>query len=228
MSINDKCQHNSLGGVLNSSMSVGLKNNLKDAIEDVGVNIPKDTCIWEYPEIIRKNLIAKTISVLNITGKDIIKITGDYQNNLVISTEINKSEFDRPNYASPDKNYSDIVSADIIFKDLFDNILPNVRGLYAADITTTDENGIDTTDWYNELFKVKGRKDNLERKSKYLRIYLTCQAEPLFIYIDANVNSLNKYNIVDSDTVSFKLNDDDMTISAHISCIDESYINNLK
>lgn len=224
--INKKHTH---GGILNSSMSTGLQNNLKDAIQDVGGQVPESACLWEYPEIIRKNLIAKTVSVLNIKGSDIIKVTGDDMNNYVISTEIDKSLLTRPNYAKPDENYSETASADEIFRDLFTNILPAVRGLHAADITMTNTVGIDVSDWHNTLFNAKGRKTGLQPNSKYLRIYLTCQAEPLFIYIDAVLNStINGYNIIDSDTITFELNDDNMTLTAHISRIDENYINALK
>lgn len=225
----NKHKHTGLGGVLNSSMSTGLQNNLKDAIQDVGGQVPESACLWEYPEIIRKNLIAKTVSVLNIKGADIIKVTGDDINNYVISTEVDKTTLPRPNYAKPDENHSETASVDEIFRDLFTNILPSVRGLHAADITRTNNVGIDISDWHNTLFNAKGRKSGLQPNSKYLRIYLTCQAEPLFIFIDAVLDStINGYNIVDSDTVDFELNDDNMTLTAHISCINTDHINALK
>ena len=222
----NKHTHN---GILNSSMSTGLQNNLKDALEDVGAQVPSSACLWEYPEIIRQNLIAKTVSVMNIMGSDIIKVTGDDLNNYVISTEIDKKELPRPNYAKPDNSTNETATVDEVFKDLFKNILPAIRGLHAADVTATNTVGTDISDWENTLFNVKGRKTGLKPNSKYLRIYLTCQAEPLFIFVDAVLNSsINGYNVKDSDTVGFVFNDDNMTLTAHISCINDEQINNLK
>ena len=53
---------NNFNSIIDDVMNTGLQINLKDAIEDVGIKVPSDVCIWEYPEIIRKNLIAKTVS----------------------------------------------------------------------------------------------------------------------------------------------------------------------
>ena len=50
------------------------KKNLDNAIANAGVKVPPAAGLWEYPEIIRKNLVSKTVTGINILGKDIINI----------------------------------------------------------------------------------------------------------------------------------------------------------
>lgn len=225
--LSNNTNHKKHSGILNSSMSNGLQINLKDAIEDVGGQVPSSACLWEYPEIIRKNLISKTLSIVNLRGGDIIKIDSDgtfYE----ITTDVDTRDLQRPNYAN--KSWKDDhMSADEVFEDLFDNILPNVRGIHAADMTSTDANGLDNTDWNNTLFNQTGRKSGLKSNAKYLRMYLTCQAEPLFVYIDANINNfVGEYNIQSSDTVDFSIDENTKTVTAHINYITTEQIRNLK
>ena len=226
MTNNNTCTTNKHNSILNNSMATGLQINLKDAIEDVGGQVPEKACLWEYPEIIRKNLTAKTINIINLIGKDIIKINSE--NDIYsISTELDTTKLNRPNYVN--KNWNDLVlSADEVFNDLFNNILPAVRGIYSADITTTDTNGTDKTNWENTLFNQSGIKTDLKPSSKYLRIYLTSQAEPLFVFIDAAITNLtNGYNVKNSDSVTFELDDINMTMTAHIDCVTTEQIKNL-
>ena len=187
--------------------------------------------LWEYPEIIRNNLVAKTVSNINILGKDIIDISTSLENNQMvynISTAYDTKNVSRPNYASP-ANWGNIKSADEIFNDLFRNILPNVRGVHAGDMTTTDSNGYDTKQWYNSLFEMSGMKDGLQSNAKYLRLYLTSQPEPIYIYINADSVSdmTNGYNLQSSETVSIIINDIDKTMTANISYITDDQINSL-
>ena len=223
---NNNCTTNKHNSILNNSMATGLQINLKDAIEDVGGQVPEKACLWEYPEIIRKNLTAKTINVINLIGKDIIKINSE--NDIYsISTELDTTKLNRPNYVNKNWNNS-VLSTDEVFNDLFNNILPSVRGIYSADITTTDTNGTDKTNWENTLFNQSGIKNNLKPSSKYLRLYLTCQAEPLFVFIDAAITNLtNGYNVKNSDSVTFELDDINMTMTAHIDCVTTEQIKNL-
>ena len=117
------------------------------------------------------------------------------------------------------------MSVDEIFNDLFSNILPVVRGVLAADMTVTDGSGVDTKEWNNTLFKETGIKTGLDATSKYLRLYLTCQAEPLFIYIDSAVKNLtNGYNVESSDSIEFMLDDENMKLTAHVASITEEQL----
>lgn len=218
------------GGVLDNSMQNGLQMNLKDAIEDVGVKVPNSACLWQYPEIIRKNLIANTLTNVNLRGGDVIHITSTSEDNSFvydISTKYDTYDVSRPNYATGN-GWDDEMSVDKVFDDLFKNILPAVRGVHAGDMTTTDGSGTDTKTWTNTLFDISGTKTGLQPSSKYLRLYLTCQAEPIYIYTSSAVSDLtNGYNVQNSDTVSFELNQDTMTMKAHISCITSEQINKI-
>lgn len=219
-------------GIMNNSMQNGLQINLKDAIEDVGGVVPESACLWQYPEIIRKNLSAKTVNHINLKGNDVINIyktTNDEEDVYNISTIYDTSNIERPIYSDSSTVWSDEMSVDQVFTDLFDNILPTVRGVHAGDMTITDESGADTKKWVNTLFNTSGYKNGLNANSKYLRLYMTHQSEPLYIYIDSVVNDLTKvYNAVDSDTVEFELDNVNMTMKAHVSYITNEQITNLK
>lgn len=212
--------------LLGSFKKTGIQTNLKDALEDVGVKVPSTACLWEYPEIIRENLVSKniidTIDGINLVGKDIINIDQFYDDSNIkytISTKYNTYGIDRPNYAPENDKWGKKLSVEETFNDLFNKVLPAVRGVYFADITETDNYGNDKNPWKHELFNESGNKIGLKGNSRYLRLYLTCQAEPLFVYIeDLNIDLSKIYNINNSDTIRFDI-DDDLSLSAHIECI---------
>lgn len=219
-------------GILDNSMKNGLQINLKDAIEDAGAIVPDSACLWEYPEIIRKNLSAKTIGKINLSGKDVISISKNSENGediYNISTIYDTSDVKRPIYSNSESIWEDKMSVDQVFTELFDNILPGVKGVHAGDMTVTDGSGADTKRWVNTLFNKSGYKDGLIASSKYLRLYLTHQAEPLYIFIDSAVSDLTKgYNVISSDTVEFELDDINMTMKAHVAYITNEQITKLK
>lgn len=224
--------HNHNGGIMDNSMQNGLQINLKDAIEDVGGFVPESACLWQYPEIIRKNLSAKAVNNINVKGKDVINIyktTDNGEDVYNISTIYDTSNIERPIYSDFSTSWSDEMSVDKVFTDLFNNILPAVRGVHAGDITVTDGSGTDTKKWINTLFNKSGYKNGLIASSKYLRLYMTHQAEPLYIFIDSAINDLTKgYNAINSDTVEFELDDVNMTMKAHVSYITNEQITSLK
>lgn len=219
--------------IVEHSMLNGLQMNLKDAIEYAGANVSNDDCLWQYPEIIRDNLIAKTINSVNILGQDIIKVTKTSNNDNIfeynISTIYDTKDIKRPNYASNNDSWGDSISIDNVFNDLFNNILPSVRGIHAGDMTTTNELGNDNKIWNNTLFNKIGTKTDLVPNAKYLRLYLTCQAEPIYILIDSAIsNTTNGYNVKDSDTVNFVIDDKNMTLTANILSITNEQIDSIK
>ena len=227
---NDGCH---MGGILDNSMKNGLQINLKDAIEDVGGNVPDSVCLWEYPEIIRKQLSTKTVNKINLYGKDIISISKSSENGedvYNISTIYDTSKVERPIYSNTESSiWKDEMNVDEVFDELFNNILPEVRGVHAGDMTVTDGSGTDTKRWVNTLFNKSGYKDGLIASSKYLRLYMTHQAEPLYIYIDSAVTDLTKgFYVVNSDTVEFELDNSNMTMKAHIAYITNEQITSLK
>ena len=220
-----------IDNVIENSMSNGLQTNLKSAIETSGGEIPENTCLWQYPEIIRKQLIAKTVAGLNLIGKDIIHIESELNNNQLIyniSTLINTDKLSRPNYAYENSEWNSTLSLEKILNDLFSNILPAVRGIYAGDMTVTDKNGNDTTSWENKLFNKSGNKTGLLSSTKYIRLYLTCQAEPIYINIgnyDGEIT--NKYNIRSSDTIEINFDEDTNSLYANVNIINKEQLNNL-
>ena len=221
-----KAKH--LDCIVEDSMLNGLQKNFKHAIEYAGAKVSKSDCLWQYPEIIKNNLVAKSINNINLLGQDIINITrvpDDTEIVYNISTIYDTTDVKRPIYASHSTIWDDAMTVDDVFKDMFKNILPAVRGVHAGDITSSDENGNDVTEWNNTLFNKKGNKTGLTPDSKYLRLYLTCQDEPLYIFINGIVNDVTEgYNIKDSDTVHLNI-DANNTLTAHISCISVEQIN---
>jgi hypothetical protein len=92
-------------------------------------------------------------------------------------------------------------------------------------MTTTDIDGTDLNEWENTLFNKTGLKTGLEPTTRYIRLYLTCQAEPIFINIGNLVKEItNGYNVKSSDTVQFNINTDEGTLSAHINIIDNTQL----
>lgn len=209
----------------------GLQKNLKDAIEYAGINIQKSDCLWQYPDIIKKNLVAKTINNINLLGKDIITVSRNTTEDEIIyniSTIYDTAANKRPNYALPLTEWGDKLTVDSIFNDLFTNILPEVKGIHAGDISMTNGDGIDTKYWNNTLFNKTGSKSGLNPNSKYLRLYLTSQAEPIYIYISSAISDITGgYNIKNSDTVRFDIDENNNSISAHVECISIEQINNI-
>lgn len=62
--------------IIEQSMLNGLQVNLKNAIESVGVNVPKSHCLWQYPEIIRNNLTAiNNIGEYTVENSDTVEFT---------------------------------------------------------------------------------------------------------------------------------------------------------
>lgn len=220
-----------IDNVLENSISTGLKTNLQNAMSNVGVKVPSSTGLWQYPDIIRNNLVSKTVTGINILGKDIINIDSKVENNILtynLSTIFDTYTVNRPNYAFENTKWGKNWSVQDVFNDLFNNILPAVRGVYAGDITITNINGEDTTEWKHELFNQTGIKTNLQPTSKYIRLYLTCQPEPLYIRFSSLIEDVTGgYNVKSSETVHFDINDIDNTITAHINIINDSQLTEL-
>lgn len=215
-------------GVLDTSMKIGFQTNLKDAIEDCGVHVPSSLCLWQYPELIRKNLAATTIGNINIKGKDIINISTSNENNELVytlSTVYDTSDIDRPNYAKTNKNWGDEMNVKSVLTDLFTNILPEVKGIHSGDTVDTDGSGKETISWNNTLFNVYGTKQGLKPTSRYIRLYLTSQPEPIYIYMGSIDSGLaNGYEIVDSPSTNIILDAETKVIKVDVSSIDKSQI----
>lgn len=218
-------------GVLENSMNAGLQSNLKNSIENAGIHVPANTCLWQYPEIIRKNLVSKTVTGINIIGKDIINIETSSDGDVLtynLSTTIDTHGTSRPNYAKSNSKWGQKITVRDVFDDLFSNILPAVRGVYAGDMTITNLAGEDTLDWNHKLFGQTGRKTGLEPTARYIRLYLTCQPEPIYVNIGNLVEEItNGYNVASSDTVIFEVDDMNNTLSARVNVISNDQLADL-
>jgi hypothetical protein len=220
-----------MDSVLENSINQGLKNNLKTAMEGAGVKVPSKTGLWQYPEIIRNKMAVNTVNGINLVGGDCIKISYTVDNDIVnyeIATSIDSYKLNRPVWANPNNQWDKNLSVQTLFDDLFANILPNIRGVYAGDMTSTDYNGNDTTQWRNELFGVSGWKTGLKQSSRYLRLYLTSQHEPLYICTGSYIEEITGgYNVTDSDTVTFAVDDENQKLTAHINIITDEQLQSI-
>lgn len=213
-----------MDSVLENSINQGLKTNLKKAMEGAGVKVTSNTGLWEYPEIIRSKMAVNTVNGINLIGGDCIKISYTVDDNDVmnyeISTSVDSYKLTRPKWANANHQWGKNITVQTLFDDLFTNILPNIRGVYAGDMTSSDYYGNDTSDWHNELFGVSGRKTGLKQSSRYLRLYLTSQHEPLYICTGSYIEEITGgYNVSDSDTVTFAVDDMNQSLTAHINII---------
>lgn len=220
-----------MDSVLENSINQGLKNNLKSAMEGAGVKVSSNTGLWQYPEIIRNKMAVNTVNGINLVGGDCIKISYTVENDIVnyeIATSIDSYKLNRPVWANPNNRWDKDLSVQSLFDDLFANILPNVRGVYAGDMTSTDYNGNDTSQWKNELFGVSGWKTGLKQSSRYLRLYLTSQHEPLYICTGSYIEEITGgYNVTDSDTVTFAVDDENQKLTAHIAVITKEQLKSI-
>lgn len=220
-----------MDSVLENSINHGLKNNLKKAMEGAGVKVTSDTGLWQYPDIIRKKMAVNTVNGINLIGGDCIKIIPTIENDIInyeITTSIETYKLNRPTWANPNNKWDKDFTVQTLFDDLFANILPNIRGVYAGDITLSDYSGADTKEWKNELFGVSGWKTGLKPSSRYLRLYLTSQHEPLYIHMNSYIEEITGgYNVVDSDTVHFIIDDNNHKLSAHISVISDEQLKSI-
>lgn len=220
-----------MDSVLENSINQGLKTNLKNAMSNAGVEVSPDAGLWQYPEIIRNKMAANTVNGINIAGKDCIKISYTVENDTInyeIGTSIDTYKLNRPKWASHNDNWDKDFTVQQLFDDLFANILPNIRGVFAGDMTSTNNDGNDTKEWKNELFGVSGWKTGLKNNSRYLRLYLTSQHEPLYVFTGSYLEDLTgSYNVADSDTVSFEVDDKNQKLIAHIGVITQEQLNSI-
>lgn len=220
-----------MDSVLENSINQGLKNNLKHAMEGAGVKVASNTGLWQYPEIIRNKMAVNTVNNINIVGGDCINVSYTADGDLLtyeISTSLDTYELKRPKWASDNNQWGKKLSVQNIFDDMFANILPSIRGVYAGDMTSTDYYGNDLTEWKHELFGVSGHKTGLKQSSRYLRLYLTSQHEPLFICVASNIEDITGgYNVGDSDTVSFVVDDGIGVMTAHVNVISDEQLTEL-
>ena len=145
-----------------------------------------------------------------------------------ISTVFDTYGVPRPNYAWENTKWGKEASVKEVFDDLFTNILPAVRGVYAGDMTITDLQGNDTKIWEHKMFNQSGWKTGLAPTARFIRLYLTCQPEPIYVNIGNLLEEItNGYNVASSETVRFEVDDLNNTLYAHINVINDSQLTEL-
>jgi hypothetical protein len=217
-----------LDGILETSMVNGVETNIKNALTDVGAKVPNDACLWDLSDIIRKTLVANTVNGINLKGKGGIKIDVKTENDILtytLSTNVETFKLRRPEYANSNAYFGNDMPIQLLIDDLFDNILPKVKGVHAGDVTLSDTSGKDLKQWINTYSGAAGKKDGLIPNTKYLRLYLTSQDEPIYISLgNITEDVTGGYNMKSSDTVKIVIDNNSKEITANIEIINEEEI----
>ena len=68
----------------------------------------------------------------------------------------------------------------------------------------------------------------MKQSARYLRLYLTSQHEPLYIHTGSYIEEITGgYNVTDSDTVSFVVDDKNQKMTAHIGVISNEQLKSI-
>lgn len=183
-----------MAGLTNHTLMNGLEENLKSSIEFVGGSVPEDTCIWQYPEVIKDQLTANSAETGHIIAGNGIRIERT-QEGYIIHTDVeltNKAEnitidhIDAPSWASGlgDNAWEEGTSLQKFLEDLFDNVLPKVPSVIKGDLIITDDNSKDPfapSDLPDYI-------DALEANTVYLRLFLASQETPIYISLKEVMN----------------------------------------
>lgn len=201
-----------MAGLTNHTVLNGLESNLKDSIEFVGGNVPEGTCIWEFPDIIKKELTGNSADTGHIIAGDGIKIERTPEG-YVISTDTKQTNtaenitidhIDAPSWAKGlDENaWEEGTPLQKVLEDLFDNVLPCIPSVIKGDIIVTDENAKDP--FAPELTEYI---DALEPKTTYLRLFLASQETPIYISLKDLGSSADLSNYYTKSEVITVVND---------------------
>ena len=196
-----------MSSLTNHTVLNGLESNLKDSIEFVGGSVPEGTCIWEFPEIIKKELTGNSVQTGHIIAGNGIKVERTPEGYVVSADvdltasaeDITIDHIDAPSWAKGlDENaWEEGTPLQKVLEDLFDNVLPNVPSVLKGDVIVTDDSGKDP--FAPELTEYI---DALDANTTYLRLFLASQETPIYISlkdIGGNVNLSNYYTKSDVD-----------------------------
>lgn len=160
----------------------GLEENLKNAIEFAGGTIPDNSCVWEYPQIIREQLTGG--GSINLIPGNGISMEKDADGNIVISSKSATSEgiiidaIDAPEFSGL-STWPEGTSLQNLLEDLFYKVIPKIPSIIKGDVIITDENGMD-----RYAPEVDAYTDSLSANTPYLRIFLTSQNTPIYISLE--------------------------------------------
>lgn len=199
-----------MANLTNHTLLNGLEDNLKSSIEFVGGSVPEDTCIWEFPEVIKQQLTGNSIETGHVIAGDGIKVERT-EKGYVISADIeptNTAEnitidhIDAPSWAKDlDENaWEEGTTLQKILEDIFDNVLPNVPSVIKGDVIVTDDEAKDPF----APADLPEYIDALEPKTPYLRLFLASQETPIYVSlkeISRNIDLTNYYTKYEVDSV---------------------------
>ena len=199
-----------MASLTNHTLLNGLEDNLKSSIEFVGGSVPEDTCIWEFPEVIKQQLTGNSIETGHVIAGDGIKVERT-EKGYVISADIeptNTAEnitidhIDAPSWAKGlDENaWEEGTTLQKILEDIFDNVLPNVPSVIKGDVIVTDDEAKDPF----APADLPEYIDALEPKTPYLRLFLASQEIPIYVSlkeISRNIDLTNYYTKYEVDSV---------------------------
>lgn len=164
------------------TMLNGLEENLKSAIEYAGGNIPDNTCVWMYPDIIRNQLSGGSNSLNLIAGDGIEIVKND--DGIMISTKLPNTEqitidaIDAPEFSGI-STWPEGTILQNLLEDLFYKVLPKLPSITKGDVIITDSNGGDQ--YAPEL---ESYIDSLRPNTPYLRLFLVSQKDPIYISME--------------------------------------------
>lgn len=185
-----------MANLTNHTVMNGLEENLRSSIEFVGGNVPEDTCLWQFPDIIKDQLTTNSIETGHIIAGEGIRIERT-EEGYVIHADIKSSNtsenitidhIDAPSWAKGlDENaWETGTTLQKILEDLFDNVLPNVPSIIKGDVILTDENAKDPfAPEFDEYIDV------LEPNTNYLRLFLASQETPIYISLKSITSGIN-------------------------------------
>lgn len=167
------------------TMLNGLEENLKSAIEYAGGNIPDNTQVWMYPDIIRTQLTGPGEGAkVNLVAGNGIEINQDINGNIVISAKSSNAEnivvdaIDAPEYSGISTWPEGTILQDLL-EDLFYKVIPKIPSIVKGDVIITDASG---RDQYSP--DLESYVDSLRPNTPYLRIFLMSQVDPIYISME--------------------------------------------
>lgn len=167
------------------TMLNGLEENLKSAIEYAGGNIPDNTCVWMYPDIIRTQLTGPGEGTkVNLVAGNGIEINKDINGNIVISAKSSNAEnivvdaIDAPEYSGILNWPGGTILQDLL-EDLFYKVIPKIPSIVKGDVIITDASGRD-----QYAPDLESYVDSLRPNTPYLRIFLVSQVDPIYISME--------------------------------------------
>ena len=180
-----------MANLVEHTMLNGLEENLKNAIEMAGGEIPTDSCVWDYPGIIRDQLSSGGQVIKILPGKG-IQVERDSKGNYIVSVEnadtsdnIEINTIQAPSFAvgveGGQWNKGTILQE--FLEDLFSKVFPYVPSVKSGEIIEADEDGNDIFG-YDETTGNPLVTNGLDRGNQYIRLSLASQIEPVYISLE--------------------------------------------